>query len=235
MIGSTLITRSSRLVAERRARGDQRERESQQRRAGADQDREEHRVPGHAAAQARVQAIDAPDRAVEEAGDEIAFERASQHHEDREEHEAGDRRDHQPDRADYEGVAAAHAARRQSLAEKHEVADRREQRSQAHARLRRPPGGRDVGMAKKESLGQQQHEARYPGKDQRHSRAHAIPAPGRAASAPSRGRKSSSSHGRPWKPCSSAGAPHHEPSVAYHGSSARPAAVAAIQVTWVVL
>ena len=58
------------LEAERGARGDQREGEAEQRGAGADDDGEEHRVPGHAAAQAGVQAVDAPDRAVEEARDE---------------------------------------------------------------------------------------------------------------------------------------------------------------------
>jgi hypothetical protein len=58
---------------------------------------------------------------------------------------------------------------------------------------------------------------------------------GRAANAAITGRNSASNHGLPRKPCISADALHHEPSTEYHGSSASPAAVAAIQTTWVVL
>ncbi len=58
---------------------------------------------------------------------------------------------------------------------------------------------------------------------------------GRAANAAITGRSSGSNHGLPWKPCSNADALHHDPSTEYHGNSVSPAAVAAIQTTWVVL
>ena len=58
---------------------------------------------------------------------------------------------------------------------------------------------------------------------------------GRAASHAIKGTRSTSNHGCPWKPRTMAGAPQRAPSSAYHGSATRPAAVIAIQVTWVAL
>ena len=166
------------FVAERGARRDQREREPQQRRAGADHDRQQHGVPSHAAAQAGVQAIQAPDRPVEEAGDEVAFERAREHDEDRQEHERRDARDHQSDRADHEGVAAAETARREPLTEQHQKADGGKQRAIAHSRLRRPTGRGNVGMPEQETLQQHQHDSRAAHQDQDRCRGAALAAPG---------------------------------------------------------
>ena len=66
MIGRTESTRSAPLAAEARARRDQREGEAERGAAEADEDAEEQRVPGHAAAQLAVEAVEAPDRPVGE-------------------------------------------------------------------------------------------------------------------------------------------------------------------------
>ena len=66
MIGSTLITRRSFLKRKLGARRDQREGEPESRGADADEQAEEQRVPGNAAAQVARQAVETPDRLVEE-------------------------------------------------------------------------------------------------------------------------------------------------------------------------
>ena len=72
MIGRMVRTRSAPLSAKVGARRDQREGEAERGRADADQHGEEQRVPGDAAAQVRGDAVEAPDRVVEEFGDELA-------------------------------------------------------------------------------------------------------------------------------------------------------------------
>ncbi|HET9351852.1 MAG TPA: hypothetical protein VFO02_11070 [Burkholderiales bacterium] len=66
----------------------------------------------------------------------VVAERALEHHEDREEYERGDRCHHQPNRADDEGIAAAKSAKRQPLAEKHQIARRGGQGTVSHSRRR---------------------------------------------------------------------------------------------------
>ena len=131
MIGSTVRTRRARLKRKIRARGDQREGEAERRRADADERRQEQGVPGDAAAQVRGEAVEAPDRGIEELGQEragregagIVPDGAREDGRDGKEHEDGDQRDDEADRRDHEGVAAAPAARREPVAEQHQEGD----------------------------------------------------------------------------------------------------------------
>ena len=120
MIGSTESARSSGLAGKPRAGGDQGEGEADDRRAGAHEDREEQRVPGHAAAERAVQAVETPDRPVRELVEEdgrreragFVAHRAREHREDRPEDEDHHQADHETDRAGQEGVALHEAPRR---------------------------------------------------------------------------------------------------------------------------
>ena len=122
MIGRMVRTRSAPLKRMFGAGRDQREGKAERGRADADQHGEEQRVPGDAAAQVRGDAIEPPDRAVEEFRDKFAereravivLQRARQDGGDRKEHEHDRERDDAADRADHEGIAAAPAARRRA-------------------------------------------------------------------------------------------------------------------------
>ena len=144
------------LVPEARAGRDEREGKAERRRPDADEKAEKERVPGDPAAQLRGQAVEAPDRPVAELGDELAereialvvLDRADQDRRDGKEDEDRNECDDDADRRHDEGIAAAQAPRRKSMAEQDQKRRRRQRRAVSHAAPGSVPGCR---IARRES------------------------------------------------------------------------------------
>ena len=170
------------LVAEIRPRRDEREGEAEHGRPDADQHGEEERVPGDPAAQAAAEAVEPPDRALDELGEErrrgeaagIVLEGAGEDRRHREEHEDRDQRDDEGDRGDDEDIAAAPGPRREAVAEQHQEGEPDERRAEAHAALARPRRAEETGepsrapaaMPDGEALDDEPGEAEKAGKDE---------------------------------------------------------------------
>ena len=121
--------------------------------AGSHQDREEQRVPRHAAPERTAETVEPPDGAGQELveedrrreGTRLVAHGARQHREDRPEHEHGHERDDQTDRAREEGVALHEAACCETVAEEHEACEAEQEGPHSEAGL---PGTRSAEEAR---------------------------------------------------------------------------------------
>ena len=130
----------------------------------------------------RVRAIETPDGAVKEGGQEarrretagIVLKRADQDFRDWKEHEQRGNRQDQAQRRRGEGIPAADASRRQAVTQQHQAGEHGQEGAIAHARLTRAERAEQVGqpfegpaaVADREPLEAEPDEPREPDRDQ---------------------------------------------------------------------